>query len=328
MQRRAAAIYVVFFVLVAIAAYSLTTVAEEPTISVEGRSFSQGDTIRAGGAEWTFNVSDGSGELSTVNESARFTAGLANNSSVVFRNGAYRPAPNGSGGGGATGTGTGSPSPSLTTTPGTVGTSAPTAGGGDSPGTRFRVVIENVSAGNASGGNASGNASNITSFTLRQQIDASARLRADPAVADTTLTAANGTQYVRYRNGTTQPLEAYLPAPETRNVSVGASFPYQNNSTTVSRINSSAATLAWEGELTRTQEFEEGTNVTLGGTTYVAHFPQNSTVVLSQNVSGYQAEMAEIQDFNQRILGLWGIAIISLFAAILIAALAYLPVRG
>jgi hypothetical protein len=327
MQRRTAAIYVVFFVVVAIVAFSLITVAEEPSISVEGRTYTQGDTIPAGGTEWTVNVSDGSGQLSTVNESARFTASLANNSSVVFRNGAYRPAPNGSGGGT---TGTGTASPSGTGTPGTVGTSIPTAGGGgSSPATRFRVVIENASAGNASGGNASGgNASNVTSFTLREQIDASARLRADPSVADTILTSQNGTQYVRYRNGSTQPLDAYLPTPDTRNFSVGDSFPYKNNSTTVASVNSSATTLAWQGNLTRTQELEEGTNVTLGGTTYVAHFPENSTVVLSQNVSAYQAEMADIEDFHNRLLGLWGVVIISLFAAILIVGLAYLPVRG
>jgi hypothetical protein len=38
--------------------------------------------------------------------------------------------------------------------------------------------------------------------------------------------------------------------------------------------------------------------------------------------------VADVEDFHDRILGLWGIIIISIFAAILIAALAYLPVRG
>ncbi|HET7322736.1 MAG TPA: hypothetical protein VFJ06_00200 [Halococcus sp.] len=313
MQRRTAAIYVVFFVVVAIVAFSLTTVAEEPSVSVEGQGFSHGDTIRAGGTQWTVNVSDGSGQLSTVNESAQFTAALANGSAVVFQKGMYRPASNGSGGG------AGTASPSGATTSGAVGTSVPTAGGGgSSPGTRFLVVIEDTSAGNAS---------NITSFTLRQQFDIGARLRADPSVADTTLTAANGTEYVRYRNGSTQPLDAYLPTPKTRTISVGDSFSYQTNSTTVARVNTSAATLAWQGELTRTKELEEGVNVTLGGTTYVSHFSQPSSVVLSQNVSGYQAEMEDVEHFHNRILGLWGVVIISLAAVILIVGLAYMPAR-
>ncbi|WP_435076264.1 hypothetical protein [Halococcus sp. AFM35] len=327
MQRRAAAIYVVFFVLVAAVAFSLTTVAQEPSVSVDGQNYSQGDTISAAGTEWTVNVNDGEGNLSTVNESARFTASIANNSSLLFVNGEYRPAPNGSGGG--AGTGTGSPSPSTTGTPGTIGTSVSTGeGANNDSATRFRVVIANATPSNGSAGNASGNATNVTSFTLRQQFETSARLREDPSVADVPLTGENGTQYVRYRNGSTQPLDEYLPEPEVRNVSVGDSFPYKNNSTTVESVNTSGATLAWEGRLTRSQDFEEGSNVTLGGTTYVAQFPTNSTVTLSQNVSGYQAEQAAVTQFNNRILGLWGVVIISLFAAILIVALAYMPVRG
>jgi hypothetical protein len=326
MQRRAAAIYVVFFVVVAIVAFSLTTVAEEPAISVEGQDYSQGDTIRAGGAVWTVNISGGSGELSTVNESASFTAALANNSTLRLVNGTYQPVPNGSGG--AT-TGTGGSPMGGATTPGTVAQTVPT---GDSDSTLtsrlVRVVIANEtpSGGNTSAGNASG--ANITTFALREVLDVPELLVADPTVADTTLTAANGTQYVRFQNGSTQPLTEYLPPVSVRNVSVGERFPYQDNVTTVARVNSSAATLAWEGELTRTKELEEGVNVTLGGTTYVTHFPQGNTVTLSENVVGYQAELAEVQEFNERILGLWGVVIISLFAAILVAALAYLPVRG
>ncbi|WP_160134398.1 hypothetical protein [Halococcus salsus] len=333
MQRRAAAIYVVFFVVVAIAAYSLTTVAEKPSVSVEGESYSQGDPINASGTQWTVNVADGSGNVSSTNDSARFTTSFSNNTSLAFQNGMYRPAPNGSGegagtastgttsGAGTTGTSTSGPSTGATTSGGaTNGASSST------PGTEFRVVIPNESAGNASGGNAS--AANVSSFTLRQEFDTAARLRADPAVADTTLSGANDTEYVRYRNGTTQPLDAYLPEPTTRNVSVGDRFPYQNNSSRVESINTSGVTLAWRANLTRSQELAAGENVTLGGTTYVAQFPQNDSVVLSQNVSGYQAEQEALDHFNDRMLGLWGVVIISLFAAILVLALAYLPVRG
>ncbi|WP_256685901.1 hypothetical protein [Halococcus qingdaonensis] len=328
MQRRAAAIYVVFFVLVAVGAFSLTTVAQEPSVSVAGQNYSQGDTLSAGGTEWTVNVNDGEGNVSRVNESARFTTSIANNSSLLFANGEYRPAPNGSDGG--AGTGTGSPSPSATATSGGSGTSLATGetASNDSA-TRFRVVIPNATAGNASGGNASGgNATNVSSFTLRQEFVTSQRLRQDSSVADVALTGENGTQYVRYRNGTTQPLDEYLPTPEVRNVSVGDSFPYENNSSSVASVNTSGATLAWEGNLTRSTELKDGENATIGETTYVAQFPTNSTVTLSQNVSGYQAEQAKLDEFNNRILGLWGIVIISLFAAILIVALAYMPVRG
>lgn len=339
MQRRAAAIYVVFFVVVAIGAYSLTTVAEEPTVSIDGQSYQQGDTFQASGTAWMVNVSDGSGELSSVNRSARFTTSIANNSTILFQNGVYRPVPEGGGGGGAgtgTGSGTGSASASGTGTggagtPGTVGTSAPTApGAAGTPGTTFLVVIDNSSAsGNASGGNASGaNASNVSTFTLREAFDVESQLQSDPEVQNSLLTAENGTRYVQYQNGTTQPLGEYLPTPETQNVSAGDSFPYAGNQTTVESVNSTGATLEWRGPLKRSQELEEGANVTLGSTTYVTHFPNNQTAVLSQNVSGYQAELDQVEHFHERILGLWGIVIISLFAAILIVAMAYMPVRG
>lgn len=332
MQRRAAAIYVVFFVVVAIVAFSLTTVAEEPTISVEGRSFTQGDNLTIGGETYTVNVSGGSGQVSTVNRSAQFTAALADNTTLRFANGTYQPVPNGSGGG-ATVTG-GTQTGGATTTPGTVGTSVPTGDSDSNLTSRLvRVVIPNAtnaSAGNATGGNATGgNTSvNITTFTLREVLDVQGLLVADPAVADTTLTTENGTEFVRFQNGTTQPLREYLPPINTRNVSAGEQFPYQGNLTTVSRINSSAATLAWEGTVVNTMELEEGTNVTIENTTFVPHFPTNDTVVLTQDIAAYQAEQQQIAHFHDRILGLWGVVIISLFAAILIAALAYLPVRG
>ncbi len=336
MQRRAAAIYVVFFVVVAIVAFSVTTVAEPPEISIEdGRRFTQGENLTIGGETFTVNVSGGSGQVSTVNRSARFTAALSDNTTLRFVNGTYQPVPNGSIGGGGTVTGA-TQTGGTTTTPGAVGTSVPTGDSDSNLTSRLvRVVIPNATSGNASAGNATGgnatggNASvNITTFTLREVLDVQGLLVADPTVADTTLTTENGTEFVRFQNGTTQPLREYLPPINTRNVSVGEQFPYQGNLTTVARINSSAATLAWEGTVVETMELEEGTNVTIENTTFVPHFPTNDTVILTQDIAAYQAEQQQIAHFHDRILGLWGVVIISLFAAILIAALAYLPVRG
>jgi hypothetical protein len=342
MQRRTAAIYVVFFVVVAIVAFSLITVAEEPGISISGQTYSGNSSINVSGETYTISVSDGSGQISTVNESARFTAALSDNTTLRFVNATYRPVPNGSTGGGATVTG-GSPT-GGTGTPEAVGTSVPTDDSDDSTLTSglVRVVIANAtnasggnasagnaSTSNASAGNASGNATgaNITTFTLREVIDVSALLTDDPSVANMTL-SANGTQYVRFQNDTVVPLDTYLPPVSTRNVSVGESFPYNGNATRVVRVNSSAATLAWRGTLTNTQELTEGQNVTIGGTTYLVHFQTNNSVVLSQSFTAYQEEQQQVTDFHNRLLGLWGVIIISLFAAILIVGLAYLPVRG
>ena len=354
MQRRAAAIYVVFFVVIAIGAFSLLTVAEEPDVSVEGENYSSGDTLDIGDQAWTVNVSEGSGELSRVNESVRFTTSFANNSTLLFRNGTYRPAPDGSGGGGAAGT----------TSPGANGTTdtnaSSTGDANDSAGTRFRVVIANPSGGNTSAGNASagnasagstttgnasanasagnesaGNASgtdtsaaNVTSFTLRETFAIEDLLAADPNVTDATLTDANGTRFVRYQNGTIQPLDGYLPPRETRNVSVGDSFPYRNNSTTVVGVNTSGVTLAQEGNRTETIELPAQENVTVGNTTYVPGFPSDDVLSLSADPAGFQDQQDAVTEFNDRILGLWGIVVLSMLTAILLTGLAYLPVRG
>jgi hypothetical protein len=164
---------------------------------------------------------------------------------------------------------------------------------------------------------------------LRETFDVTQRLQADSDVANTLLSTDNGTEYVRYRNGTTQPLDEYLPTPETRNVSVGDSFPYQNNSTSVAGVNTTGVSLAWTGSQNESIEIAAGENLTVGNTTHVPQFgANNSTVTLSRDVAGYQEQLADQEEFHDRILGLWGIAVISILAAILITALAYLPVRG
>jgi hypothetical protein len=87
--------------------------------------------------------------------------------------------------------------------------------------------------------------------------------------------------------------------------------------------------LAWTGSQNESIEIAAGENLTVGNTTYVPQFgANNSTVTLSRDVAGYQEQLADQEEFHDRILGLWGIAVISILAAILITALAYLPVRG
>jgi hypothetical protein len=398
MQRRAAAVYAVFFLVLAVGAYAALSVAQEPAISVEGENFSPGQNVTFGDQTYTVgNISGGSSggegggssggegggsgptsELTRVNESARFTTTLENNSTLVFREGAYRPAGEGegdSGGGGSSGTtdnGTGaSGTANGTTTSGgnatgtasananastngtsTNGTSTNGTSENDSAARTFRVLVPNateasavggsgetdesntttVGGGNTSGsGNASGGSggANVTTVTLREEFNASVLARQDPAVEDSILTAPNGTRYVRYAsNGTTQPVEEFLPEPEVRNVSVGDSFPYKNNSTTIEAIESGSVTLAWTSPEVITEELEEGTNVTLGGQELVAHFPDDGTLVLSRNVATYQEEVRAVEDYNERLAGFWGIIIISGLTVVLLVGMAYLPVRG
>lgn len=100
MQRRAAAVYFVLFVLVGAGAYGFMQVGmSKPAVDLEGPTFSEGDELTVG--ERTYTVSSieteagevsefaGEAELVWFNESARGTATLENGSTVQFDDGQY-----------------------------------------------------------------------------------------------------------------------------------------------------------------------------------------------------------------------------------------------
>lgn len=107
MQRRAAAVYVVFFLVIGAASYSLIATAQSPTIQFQNpeHRLAQGDQFTVG--EQTYTVSNvqeteesgghgggtkivRSGELSWVNQSARYTATWQNNSTTTLQETNYR----------------------------------------------------------------------------------------------------------------------------------------------------------------------------------------------------------------------------------------------
>ncbi|MFB6117424.1 hypothetical protein [Halosegnis sp.] len=105
MQRRVAAIYFVFFVVLGASAYSVLAVAEQPAVDVPGETYTNGSEFAVGGQEYTVVVemqeSEGGGhgggggaepvgELVYLNESARMTATWDNESTVTYRGEEYR----------------------------------------------------------------------------------------------------------------------------------------------------------------------------------------------------------------------------------------------
>lgn len=178
------------------------------------------------------------------------------------------------------------------------------------------------------------NGSNVSQFTVRQQFNVSQRLRQDPRVENQTLQGDNGTTYVRFKNGTTQPLDEYLPEPNTANFSVGDTFPFKGNRTNVTEVTPEAVTLTFTAPKTQTAELTEGGNVTLGGQEYFAHFEgsqQNPRVVLAPTdaqYANYNNQLQQQEYFHERENGLWGVIILSALTAIIITALAYMPVKG
>jgi hypothetical protein len=159
-------------------------------------------------------------------------------------------------------------------------------------------------------------------------------LQNDPDVRNS-LATQNGTEYVVYRqNESLRPVEQWLPEPETITYSTGDQYVYAAESgqqtTTITSVNDSSATLEWVAPRQRTVELSEGGNVTLADGQYFAHFPDHSTVqvVTVDQYSQYADTLGDQSYFHERKNGLWGISILSGIAATLLLGMAYLPTRG
>ncbi|MFB6073920.1 MAG: hypothetical protein ABEJ89_02785 [Haloarculaceae archaeon] len=276
MQRRAAAIYFAFFLVVGAGAYAFIGVAEqtsEPHYSLSGPVVGNDSTTAIAGTSHHVRIQSADGSVNATvtwtNESAVFTAGLDNGSTTTYQNDSYT------------------------------------------------VLIANQT--------------DVSTFTLRAQQNASQILAGDPAVRDTPATV-DGVDHVVYTNGTIgPPVSEYLPAPETVQFSVGDEYPYQGNTTTVSAVTPSSATLRWVHPAHESVVMTEGSNVSLGnGEQYFGHFPDTSSVqIVPSNEYHQYNETTQLREhFNERKAGLWGIVILSAIAAIILLAAAYLPVRG
>ena len=105
MQRRVAAIYLVFFLLLGASAYSVIAVAEQPAVEMSGEAYTNGSQFSAGDQQYTVLIemeeSEGDGhgggggaapvgELVYVNESARMTATWEDESVVTYQGDEYR----------------------------------------------------------------------------------------------------------------------------------------------------------------------------------------------------------------------------------------------
>jgi len=285
MQRRAAAAYFLFFLVVSVAAYAFIGVAESqrPEVQLDGPELTNDSTFTTGGQTYTVsNVHQAGGgghggggsmaaDLSWTNNSSQYSATIASGSTLSRDN------------------------------------------------TTYNATVEN----------------STSTLTLTAQQNVTALLQNDSAVYDTLVTDAGGTQYVRYRaNNSTQPLQEWLPEPERQTYTTGDEFVYPADSgtqtTTITNVTNSSATVEWVAPRQRTVELGEGGNVTLGDGQYFAHFPNQSAVQIASidQYAQYQATLADQSYFHERKNGLWGISILSGIASVLMLGMAYLPNRG
>jgi hypothetical protein len=99
MQRRAAAIYFALFVLIGAGAFGFVQAGmSQPTVSLDGRTLVQNDTMTVGERTYTLttvgqdDAGNPVGELTWTNESARASATLDNGSTTTFQGDEFRVA--------------------------------------------------------------------------------------------------------------------------------------------------------------------------------------------------------------------------------------------
>ncbi|GAA0727287.1 hypothetical protein GCM10009060_25650 [Halorubrum trapanicum] len=171
---------------------------------------------------------------------------------------------------------------------------------------------------------------NATEFTLVEVLDRQAILEADDAAENETVTLEDG-EYVAVTDDsgerTLVPVDGYFPAPEERSVATGETLEYDGQTVTVDEVTADGAVLAWEVTDTETIEVAQESTVTLGDTDYIAHFPDASTLRMSTDIEAYEAQVAEIDRFDQYNSGLSRVLILSVLSSIMLAGMAFIPSR-
>ena len=289
MQRRAAAIYVAFFLVVGAVSFSLIATAGTPHFSIEDPEYTlttnesftidgQQYTVTEISAEMSSGSSGGhggggaatlqrSGVIQWTNQSAVYTGEWSNGSTVTYDD------------------------------------------------TTWNVSIPATN--------------NTTQFTLVEVVNRSAILANDSSVANQTTTVDGREYVVRTENGTRTLVNAseYFPEPETRQFEVGQTIDYEGNETTIASISDPVVALQWSAPETTEVNVADNSNVTISNSTYFAHFPDNSTMELTREYSQYQEFQNEETEFVKHTNGLWGVTILSFLSVIFLTGLAYMPSR-
>ncbi|MDZ7702443.1 MAG: hypothetical protein U5J98_10515 [Halobacteriales archaeon] len=266
MQRRAAAVYGAFFLVLALGSYGMIAAASAPSITVEDPDHraADGEELTIGGTTYTVSASAGSATLTWTDPDTAYDATWEEGDQVSFQ------------------------------------------------GTNYTVEIPDAAP--------------PTTVELTE---------VRPLPDDVGTTELNGTEYavLEGENDTRElvPLEEYLtelhgPA-EVRSLEQGRTYDFRGNQSTLEAVENGSATLAWTAPGTKDQRAGEGDELELGGTTYVAHFPNPTTLVLDSDLEAYAAELETQDTYDERINGLWGVSILSGLSVLLLLGLSYLPSR-
>ncbi|AUX09349.1 hypothetical protein AArcSl_1721 [Halalkaliarchaeum desulfuricum] len=285
MQRRTVAIYAAFFLLVAVASYSLIATADDPEIQFDDPDFelAEGDEFEIDGQLYTVTSLDRMEEEGEMGE-IRVTYEATIEWTVTDAQ------------------------QQETWESGTV---IPHADG------EYEVLVDDEDP---------------ETFTLREVIDREAILADDPA-ADNETVERDGEEYVVIEDDDEVRFvhaDEYFPAPEERQFAVGDTFEYGNHTASVEAIDETGVTVMWNEDEMRTTSLTQGAETTLGETEYLAHFTGEEAdlrLQLTTDLESYEAQLAAIDEYEQRVTGLWYITTVAALMVITLVALAYLPSR-
>ncbi len=289
MQRKAVAAYTLFFIVMAVSAYSVIAVASPPPVDIEGETYAEGTAFTKAGVQ--HNVSEiavpessgeggghgGGGEASLSGDvtyvvpDATLSETVDNGSEVTFRGGTYL----------------------LEVANGTDG--------------RVVVLTEQFDVESRLGADDA-----VYNTTVESEGETFVRYRANDSL-------------VPLEEYLPEPTVERFATDD----SVRITFDEEPVDARVVEITAGSVTFEWTGAKEFERSLSEGENVTLAdGEVYLVHFPNDEEVTLSQDFRGYADSQSQIDTFVERRNGLWGVSIISGLAAVLLLGLAYMPVRG
>lgn len=274
MQRRAAAAYVAFFLVIAAGSYGVIAATAAPDVTVRPgeaeHTLQSGTTFTVDDRDYTVasitaaEQGDRTATLEWVNESERMTETWAHNETVTLENRTYR------------------------------------------------VLIPNVSEPD--------------SIQLRPEPGdwASPSWQDDRQFVDVDI---DGDGFVE----NDVPIGTFIEGNESlsnRSLQADGSFQYRGNETRVATLTNESAELEWNADVTYTVELSHADNATLGDRTFLAYFPDNSTVYLDSAESTKYFDRAQDDDaYQRRTNGLWSVSILSGITIVLLIGLAYMPRR-
>jgi hypothetical protein len=287
MQRRAAAIYCAFFLVIAAGSYGYVTAvadSQEPSVSLDAETYENASVLTVDGQPYSISgikeeAAEEGGEPSMVgtitwtNDSARVTEPLENESEVTYQNETWTVhIENGS-------------NVSEFTLQKTRNVS--------------RLLTEDPAVDNTTG----------------------------EIQGETVVTFADNTSYRALDDYLGAPETVSFAVDEVFPYAAEDEVVNTTVVSVTSGVATPAATLEWTTSQQNEIPLEEGANVTLGDETYLVHFPDTESVQLSQEFQAYQTDQNRTDYFQERKAGLWGVTIVSSIAALVLLSIAYLPVK-